>query len=237
MKRLSFLFLFIFFSGVLLNAPLNVPLSSASRPPQFLVSWRANSYTPSWYTGKTFPTRGSEVSVRFSLIDGRGRNMDVSALQVRWYVNRILVANEETGLGINSLKFTVTDFPGRNAEVRITVLNLGEGGLPIDKIIRIPVIQPYVGISSSLEDTSMPAGATAKFTANPFFFNVKNPNTLAVQWESNGVRASSVEDPWTLNFSTDPAIPTDTRLLLGVTVLNPLNNREFAGNRIDLKIQ
>jgi len=237
MMKLAYCFLFIVAASALLWGVARTLPASAEVPPQFLVSWVANSYVPSWYAGKVLPTRGSEVLVRFSLIDSRGRAMNVSNLSVRWYVNNKLVANEEKGLGIDSLRFIVTDFPGRNVEVRMTVLELGEGGLPIDKIIRIPVMHPYVGISSSLADTTMPAGSTATFTASPFFFNIQDPGDLVVQWENRGQRVTSEDDQWSLRFSTDPAIPSNTQFLLSVIVQNPLNIREFTGNRINFSIQ
>lgn len=209
----------------------------AEEPPRFLVSWVAKSYTPPWYTGKVFPTRGSEVSVRFSLINNRGRRMDTSNLAVRWYVNRKLVANEEKGLGIDSFSFIVRDFPGRSVEVRMTVLDLGEDGLPIDKIIRIPVVHPYVGISSSLADTTIPAGTSATFTAHPFFFNINDIGALEVEWESEGQRVTPEDDPWSLRFSTDPLVPSGTRFILRVLAQNPQSVREFAGNSINFRAQ
>ena len=82
-----------------------------------LVSWQADSYVPSWYQGKIFPTNGSKIGVNFELLEN-GKIVNLSKIKVRWYINDKLIRNESNGLGIKSLSFTTSDYPGYETEVR-----------------------------------------------------------------------------------------------------------------------
>ena len=52
----------------------------AQNAPQFMVSWQADSYAPSWYQGKIFPVHGSRIKIGFELTDN-GKIIDLSKIR------------------------------------------------------------------------------------------------------------------------------------------------------------
>ena len=212
---------------------LNFKFVLAQTNYQFLTSWKADGFVPTWYQGKILPTRGSRVSVSFELIN-KGKISDLSNTVVRWYINDNLVKNENNGLGIKNYSFTVTDYPGNNAEIRIAMPDYN--GQPLNKIIQIPVNSPEVIVESpafSLNNISK----TAIFKANPFFFNVKTMKNLSFQWTANGQSTGNYAGSNILNFNVDPAIDPNTEISLSVVVKNLLNEMEFASKEINFKLK
>ena len=200
---------------------------------EFLTSWKADSFTPTWYQGKVLPTRGSRVSVSFELLNN-GKVSNLSNTAVRWYVNDNLMKNENNSLGIKNYSFTVTDYPGNNIEVRIAIPDYN--GQSLNKIIQIPVNSPEVVVESpafSLNNISK----TAVFKANPFFFNVKTMKNLSFQWTANGQSTGNYAGSNILNFNVDPAIGENTEISLKVFVKNLLDEMEFANKEINFKLK
>ena len=135
-SRLSFYGVFAIFVLVTCYLLLVTPAQAA---PQFLASWKADSYVPSWYQGKILPSRGTPVTVSFEVINS-GQKADLSGTAVRWYINNKLVKNETNGFGIQSISFNIPDYGGQETEVRIAIPNYR--GSELNHILRIPVKNP-----------------------------------------------------------------------------------------------
>ncbi len=194
--------------------------------PQFMVSWQAKTYVPSWYQGKIFPTKDSMVEVRFELIDNN-KIADLSREKIRWYVNDDLMKNEENGLGIKSLKFLMPDYPSQTSEVRIQIFHYKNGEI-LDKIIRIPSMSPEIVIDSAYPNNEINVGSSI-FYAWPFFFNVANLNQLSIDWSAMGEKAENYEgDPWQMNLEIDQKMPKGTEINISAFVKNIFEDLEFA---------
>ncbi len=228
-KILTFLIVILIFTFLFLH------FASAQTAPQFFVSWQAQDYAPSWYSGKILPINGTPIEISFELID-KGKIADLSKTKVRWYVNDELVKNEENGLGIKNLRIITPGYTGQETEIRISVVDY-LGGEILDKIIKIPVVGPEVLIDSPYPDKKISTGSSI-FQAVPFFFNIKNLNSLSVEWSANEQKPTGLSaNPWLLNLNIGPETPIGTEIKISVLVKNILKELEFAGKSIQLQVK
>jgi len=213
-----FIFYFIFFISV--NAQQDTP--------QFMVSWKTNSFTPSWYQGKIFPTTGSRIDIKFDLIDS-GKIVDLSKSTVRWYINDNLVINETNGLGIKSYFFITNDYVGNNINVRISIPNYN--GNVLDSVIDIPIANPEVVINIPYPDKLVPTGKL-NLEAISFFFNISDNSKLLFLWNANGQLSPATGNPF-LNLNIEAAAGPE--IDLGILIKNIANELETASKNIKLK--
>ena len=225
-------YLVLFGIWCLLLGILGLNFVDAQSSPQFMVSWQAQSYVPSWYSGKVFPTQGSTVEVSFELIDG-GKIVDLSSSKVRWYVNDKLIQNEQNGLGLRYLKTFVQDYSGQETEIRITIVDYR--GQALHKIVRIPVVRPEAVIDAPYPDWKISNGESF-FQAFPFFFNVKNLGDLSFNWTVNNQPASETGNPQQLDLKVS-SMPSGADINISVAVKNLLKELEFASKSIKLVIK
>ena len=204
---------------------------SAQSSPEFLVSWKAGNYVPSWYEGKVLPVVGALVDVNFELINA-GKIVDLSQNTIRWYLNDELVKNESDGLGIKSLRVIVPNGGSGEISVRITIIDHVADIL--DKTIIIPVVRPEAILDSPYSNNGIRAGQSI-FRAIPFFFNVSNVNNLSVSWTANGIKSGGAgENPWQLDLNlTNPQAGTEINL--NVLIKNLLNYLELGNQNIVLR--
>ena len=231
-KIFTFLLFTLFAICYLLLAtiPANAQISS-----QFLVSWQAESYVPSWYQGKIFPTKGSAIKVDFELIES-GKIIDLSQYKVRWYLNDKLRINENSGLGIKSFSFITTNYPNQNAEVRIVIVNYkGQGEL--NKIVDIPVVAPEAIINAPYPSKKIDYGSNY-FKVYPFFFGNFDYSKFAFEW---AVRGQSAKDDGAssdeLKLNIDSLAPSGFEINVSAAIKNLLNEMEFAGKNIQLQVK
>lgn len=207
--------------------------ANAQTSPEFLVSWQAQSYSPSWYLGKILPTKDSQIKINFELIDS-GKIVSLSKNIVRWYVNDKLVLNEKNGLGVKSYSFIAPDYPGQETEIRITIPDYK--GKVLDKIIVLPIAGPEAVIDNSYPNREVFIGKS-RFSAHPFFFNIKNKSGLAFEWLVNNQKAASGENQEILDLNIDPLTPSKTEIDISVKIKNLFNEMEFAAKNIKLMIR
>ncbi len=225
----KFVLIFLFGVGF---AFLSGAGSASAASPQFMVSWQAENYVPSWYQGKIFPTQGSRINVGFELMDN-GKIIDLSKNKVRWYVNDKLVKNENNGLGIKFYSFIVADYAGEDAEIKIAVLPCAGGCVGyknneiLYKIIKIPVVSPEAVIDAPYKERRISVGEN-RFFAYPFFFNVKNPDNFSFSWLINGREAEAEDkEPGALNLKIDSAVIPGDAVNIQLTIKNLLKELEF----------
>ena len=210
------------------------PSSSAQASPQFLVSWQAQNYVPSWYQGKILAVNGTPVSISFELVDG-GKIADLSKTIIRWYVNDDLVRNENNGLGIKNLKINIPDSNGGQTNIRIAVVGYRCGDL-IDKILEIPVVGPEAIINAPYPNKAIKIGLS-NFGVNPFFFNISDIDNLLVNWSVNGQAPANSNNPYLLSLNIGSDTPQNTQINISVSVKNILKSLEFASQSIQLQVK
>ncbi|MBI5079469.1 hypothetical protein HZB06_02245 [Candidatus Wolfebacteria bacterium] len=219
------------------NAQSAPPLASlAESGPQFLASWKADSYVPSWYGGKTLPSAGSNIRVSFELIDNN-KIADLSRIVVRWYVDDDLISNEDEGLGIKSVKIRAPIATGDDIKVRIAVVGYKDIA-ELNKIVNIPVGEPEAIIDFPRYNNSAVNRSGNIFRAMPFFFNLKNSNGLSVNWLANDRNAKeSGKDPWRLDLTVDDQTPSGFEISLEATIQNVSNQLDYANKILKLKVK
>lgn len=209
--------------------------SSAQTSIQFLTSWQAQNYAPFWYQGKIFPTKGTPAEISFELID-KGKIVDLSKTIVRWYVNDKLVANEDNGLGLKTLKIISPDYAGHETNIKIAIVNY-LGGDTLYKNIAIPIVGPEVVIGAPYADGKISTGSSI-FKATPFFFNIKDLNNLSIGWSIDEQKPEGTAgNPWSLNLNIESGTPSGAEINLSVSVKNILSEMEFASKNIKLQIK
>ena len=207
----------------------------AQTAPQFLISWQANSTAPSWYQGKIFPIKDSQVDIGFELIDN-GKPADLSKTAIRWYINDKLVKNEKDGLGIKYLKFIVADYPGQKTEIRIAIPSYKNFD-PLDKIIAVPVVQPEAVISAIYPNKEITAGKS-EFEAIPFFFSAQNSNQISYRWFVDNREVSDLGENFNvLDLNIPLEAPKGTVISIKTTIKNLFKDMEFASKSIRVSIK
>ncbi|MBN2197759.1 hypothetical protein JW698_00970 [Candidatus Wolfebacteria bacterium] len=225
--------IFITIIFLMFFAFLNVNAQSFS--PQFLISWQAQNYAPTWYQGKIFPVRGTPVEVNFEIVNN-GKLVDLSDVKILWYINDELAKNEKDGLGIKTLKFNVSDYGGGEVEIRIVLPDYLEGEL-LDKIIKIPIVMPELVINSPYPDNKVEIGESF-FQAIPFFFNIEFIDILSIDWTANNQKSIGLaENPYLLNLNISSETPKNTEINISALVKSILNNLEFANKSIKLNVK
>ncbi|MBI4993841.1 hypothetical protein HZC33_02720 [Candidatus Wolfebacteria bacterium] len=226
------IFLFFAFYSLFFASSANAQVATV---PQFLISWKAQSYAPNWYGGKIFPNRGSRIEVAFELIDN-GKIADISKLRVRWYINDKLVLNEKQGLGLKTYSFRVFDFPGQDIEARISVLGY-KGGDQLDDLIIIPVVHSEAVIDAPYASRKIGVGNNS-FFAYPFFFNISDLSKLSFQWFANSqVSQGDVDRPQKLDLNIDKKVPKDFEINLRLKINNLSDDIDFSDNEMKFKVK
>lgn len=205
-------------------------MASGQVAPEFMVTWKANSYIPTNYPGKALPSNGSKVEVAIELID-RGKIADLSRTEVRWFINNRL---QNSVIGLKNFSFIAQRLKGDH-EVRIDLLNYR--GVNLTKTITIPLVNPEVVIDSPYPENLLTAGLDNFFQALPYFFNIPDPSEIKFVWSANGLKTEgAVLRSDILNLNT-AELPSGTNLNLEVITQNILNSLEVASKSINLRIR
>ncbi|MDI6717724.1 MAG: hypothetical protein QMD86_01595 [Patescibacteria group bacterium] len=203
---------------------------NANAAVEFMTSWSAQSYAPTWFQGKIFPTFGSRVDVSFELVDN-GKITDLSKNAVRWYLNDAMMKNENSGLGIKNI-FFIPKYGYDSAEIKISVPDYK--GQALTKIFSIPVKSPEVSIEQSFYEN--PSRGSNIFTMRPFYFNINNLNNLSFKWLVNGEEANLSN-----NAVFNLQISSDTQSGVGINIEaraeNPKNTIESANKLLYLRVK
>lgn len=192
-------------------------LTKAQTEPEFLITWKANSYVPPDYQGKILPIENSVITMALELIEN-GRIADLSRNEIRWSIGDEV----QSAFGKKSFSFQIGQFNRADQRIRVEILNYR--GRILEKFIEIPLAKPEVFIQN--------LGNNA-FEAKPYFFNVNNLKQLIFSWSVNGQNAAgTVENPQILQLKINgqPINPIEIKL----RVSNLLNEIESASANFTL---
>ncbi len=186
-----------------------------------LLTWRAVTYVPDYYSRKALPIAGSDVIVALDLLD-RGRPANLSSETVYWYLNDRFVSS---GTGMTRISLKAPESAGRSVmEVR-AVLPEFRGG--IAKTIRVPIFSPEVVIDHSILNRRL---TTTSFDlrAQAFFFNVSRIEELSIIWKANGKEPATFTDPEHLRVTLADNVLPRTTIPVSLRIQNPYASFEFA---------
>ena len=209
--------------------------------PQFMTSWSANSFAPSWYQGKIFPTKGSKFTVSFELVgqdsSNLGKILDLSNSQIKWYINDRFYTQQ---VGLKSITFTNITYPGSTINVRISaeVTNPSDGTSSfMDDYVAIPVVSPEVVIFNKNFSNIISLNSTVDFSAAPFFFNANSINDISAVWNVGGQQSDkNSQDPFSVSVKFGQNI-SPGMINVGITAQNVNNALETAASSLGFTIQ
>lgn len=188
--------------------------SAQQSQPQFLFSWRADTYAPPGFNGKVLPSPGSLITVSFEVVQG-GKLANLSKQTIYWYVNDSLVSNVP---GKQTITFSAPNFAPDVLNVRVQLPEYA-GGL-LSPLIKIPLVPPEAVIESAYPGGNF-MGFSATVKGLPYFFNVQSPLELSFTWNVNGETPAGAEDPTNLSVGLNPDAPIGATLSIGLTVQDP----------------
>ena len=209
---------------------LFMPFTHAASP-QFLISWKAYNYTPSWYQGKNFPIYSTPVEISFELLEN-DKIVNLSKHEVRWYINNSLFTK---GKGLRTISFISKNKAGTNMVIRIAIV--AYKGEELNKLIYIPAKSPEVVINSPYLTNIAKIGETYRFKALPFLFNANRLNNLSFDWTINNQAMFSEEvdeNPDILILNVSTSTPAGMQINLSAVVSNILNTVESATENFKL---
>lgn len=221
----------LFIVAVLLIIPGGFVDAQTSR--DFLISWEADSYAPSWYQGKVFPSQGSRITIKFELVEN-GKIANLSKTKVRWYINNKLVRNETSGLGIKSYTFFNNVSFSNNIDVRIAIIeykgiNLEEAFSisvkPVEAVIEIPSFNRQIEKGKFL------------IKAWPFFFNIRDLGEVGFSWLINGKAQENEKIGGEFDLEIKNDVSAREKINLGVRIDNLKNTVERASRTILLEVK
>lgn len=205
---------------VILFTIYNLPFtnfSSAQTVPEFMITWKANSYVPPNYQGKILPTTETQVDMAMELIDN-GALANISGNTIRWFVNGKL---QKSGVGTKTFSFTT---PNSRTTQNVDVAIVRYRGADITKRVQIPVVAPEVTIG----------GGPNIFKTLLYFFNIRNLSQTNITWTANGTQTEGVvENPEIINLNT-ANLPFGTEINLSVTAQNAFKPLETATKSIQI---
>ncbi len=171
------------------------PLFSYAAPELF-ITWKAGSYVPAGYAGKALPTAGTPIDFAAILVDG-GKAVSLAPYDLNWYAGEDRIVS---GKGAATARAAAPATGQDSLEVRV---NVGKyAGQPLDAFVTVPVVKPEIVIRKKA------GGAARGFSAVPYFWNVLDPDGIAMAWEDGEdgvtVRATNKKNPLEFTVSSAP---------------------------------
>ncbi len=165
-----------------------LPLFSYAAP-ELILTWKANSFVPSGYTGKALPVAGTPIDASVVLLDN-GEVVNSAPYEIHWYAGENLVA---TGKGKTSVRITAPVTGEDTIELRASMPKYSAGAQ--DAFASIPVVRPEIVIMKS----ATPQIKSKAFTTYPYFWNITSADELEILWEDRGeavtARATNKKNP------------------------------------------
>lgn len=193
---------------------LMINIAQAQTSPEIILTWKANSYTPASYMGKTLPSIGSRVDVALEALSA-GRVIDLSRIKITWTIDGEL---HSSGIGQKSIFFTTDGLKGDPA-VSASFLYKGQ---TLSRQISIPLARPEVVI----------VGGPNIFKALLYFFNFGAPTQAKFTWTVNGISTEGTgQNPDILAISGN--IPSGSDIGIRVSAQNLLKNLEIASGSLN----
>lgn len=156
-----------------------------------IMDWQASSYSPVWYHGRKLPSAGSEIKIGLTPLD-KERSSEYVYL---WSINDNTLkdwSNErEFIFKMENIDVTIDVSIGEREDIKTFVgTKVGERiniikRLSYDLLLAEPELILYSennNFLTYLDHINSFTGKTIKFSAAPFFFNIKNINQLNFNW-------------------------------------------------------
>ncbi len=183
-KTKSYLLFFLFF--------LIFPFFSQAQS-QVTLTWSTDTYVPLDYSGKALPTRKSNIEVVASISSSNPEN-----LLYNWFINDKL-QEVKSGKGKQTFTFNTGERISQRFEVKTRVSDEKESFIIFSPVLTIALQSPEIVLKTKtapLEPLKyiFSSNQEIRFTAQPYFFNIKRADELSYDWSFNGERATKTDD-------------------------------------------
>jgi len=208
---------------------LAVSFVNAQSAPEFLISWRAESYVPPDFQGKPLPIAGSPLTVSFELLEA-GKPISLAGKEIYWFIDE---KSFSAGRGKQSVTFPTPAEKKGFIDVRIEVPHPKRVGEVLTQTVSIPIVEPEAVIYAPYPGRRL-YGSVITVSALPFFFNVKNTEELSFYWEVNGKQPTSLDKPEVFEIIFPTAQNKGVKVNIGLIIHNIKNELEAAQKTIEL---
>ena len=200
----------------------------AQAEPQFLITWKTQTYTPAAFTGKVLAGASSPLTVAFEIIEN-GKLVDLSRQTIYWYLDNNFVRGGE---GVQSLSIIADKRAAGGSQALRIQLPSFRGNLLI-KAVDVPIVRPEVVVEAPFPQGKI-SGAQVKLFGQPYFFNVKSLADLNFSWTAAGQSPANSNEPENLVINLGENIPSGTSFSVNLSIRNPNNIFEAAAKTINL---
>jgi len=173
-----YLLLFIVCSLLLINPSLNQAAEQS-----VTLTWTTDTYVPLSYQGKALPSRGSNIEVVAQL---DSLQLNPEELNFNWFINNH-IGKEGSGINKQIFKFTISESISKNHIIRVEVTDLGNT-MNISSSFALKAYEPEIVLLAKilylnfLININFLDDQEIEFTAQPYFFNIKDINELDYEW-------------------------------------------------------
>ncbi len=194
---------------------------------RFILTWRAKTFAPPGFTGKTLPVADSKVVASVEALRN-GRLVPLAVQNIYWRLNDKFIAG---GIGLKTIEFTI---PQNTVEAVTLMVELPdyEGDATIETI-EIPVARPRVVIDAPYPNSSF-SGTEISVRAMPYFFIVPSSENLTYEWTINGESPENAENPEILKIGVNADAPAGSALTIELRAANPRRTLEAGAHTIEL---
>lgn len=194
-----------------------------------IITWRANNYFPSNFTGKALPTNGTTVSLSAILLDNQ-KIQDLSNLPILWYVDGNFLNG---GIGDYQTSFHITKTAGDSNTVNVQI---GAANQTISGSVNIPVTSYRAVVNVPYPTNTVPQNSVANLEIIPYFFNVKSFSDFLFSWNINNLQNVTSTTQNTLSLNIGQVGPAESAVGVNVSVQNTANQFEFAYGKTNLYV-
>ena len=158
----------MFIIAILMGLISTASLTKAAPANELVITWKADGYIPSSYSGKALPIHGTTVFFAIELV-ANNKLADLSNKEIRWYVDDNLL---RSGTGLTNFAYTVPPFNGDSIAIRVVLIDGKLGN--INQFINLPIGKPEAVIDAAQLPQLKPLF---------YFFNISSPEQLTISWE------------------------------------------------------
>ncbi|MBI2035360.1 MAG: hypothetical protein HYT12_01610 [Candidatus Liptonbacteria bacterium] len=208
--------------ALLILAVLQFRSANAQSTPAFWVTWGADSYVPDYFIGKAMPSRASNITVSFEILEN-GKPLSLSGQEVRWFINNTIAAK---GVALKTFSFRA----GASAPLVRIELPGFRGGASLIKSFQIPVREPEIVIKAA---GVAQAGQDISLSAISYFFNIQNLSELFFTWKVNSVSPEGTpKNPELLTISVPTEAKSGDKIITEVFVGTYGSSLRVSGRKI-----
>jgi len=220
--KIFFLFVFstLFFSGLSFVHAAD---------PELVITWKADNFYPTSYTGKALPSVGTKVYLAIEAVQD-GKFLDLSKTLIEWRKNGERIRKGE-GQKEALVVFNETD---QTSFVSVSV-SLGEK--TIEKNILIPVVSPKLVLEVPYLNNAVPKNTNISVLAMPYFFNAKSLNDFSFSWQIGGLKRGTGSDNKIIINTGNPSIAANQLITINGYIQNKRSLMEIVKTQTKIFIE